>query len=248
MIPKNSFPEQNSQSAPDFAVIFDMDGVIVDSNPYHKIALRQFCRKHGRELSDEELKTRIFGRTNRDWLTEFFHGKLSEQQFREFEEEKESLFREIILPHIRPVKGLIPFLEKLRSQGVVRAVATSAPRTNVEFTLNHTATGKYFSTIIYGDMVQHSKPHPEIYLKTARAIGFEPGNCIVIEDSLSGIEAAQKAGCRVIGITTTHTGEELAHTDRVIDHFEDIRISEFGAILLKPPKLKPPEGFKPSGG
>lgn len=211
-------------SALDIAVIFDMDGVIVDSNPYHKTALRQFCEKHGYFLSDEELKTRVFGRTNRDWLMTLFNGKITDQQLKEFEEEKESLFRKIITPHIRPVKGLIAFLDRLEEQGIVRAIATSAPRANVEFTLHHTGAGRYFSTIIYGDMVENSKPHPEIYLKTADVIHYPAERCVVIEDSLSGVESALKAGCRVIGITTTHTREELEATDLVIDDFEQLTV------------------------
>ena len=212
-------------SVPAFAVIFDMDGVIVDSNPYHKIALRQFCEKHGYHLSDEELKSRIFGRTNKDWLMSLFDGKVTDQQIKDFEDEKESLFREIFSPHIKPVEGLIPFLEMLETRKIPRAVATSAPPANVRFTLEKTGTQKFFQVVVDGDMVENSKPHPEIYLKTIAAIHFPPERCIVIEDSLSGITAGHKAGCKVIGITTTHTREEMADTDLVIDDFVNLNIN-----------------------
>lgn len=208
------------------AVIFDMDGVIVDSNPYHKIALRQFCEKHGYHLSDEELKSRIFGRTNKDWLMNLFNEKVTSQQIKEFEEEKESLFRKIIAPHIQPMKGLIPFLETLEKQKIPRAVATSAPPTNVQFTLEKTGTKKYFQVVVDGDMVENSKPHPEIYLKTIAAIHFPAEKCIVVEDSLSGITAGRAAGCKVIGITTTHTREELSATDLVIDDFDQLTFDD----------------------
>jgi len=211
---------------PPFAIIFDMDGVIVDSNPYHKIALKQFCEKHGYHLSDEELKSRIFGRTNKDWLMSLFDGIVTSSQIKEFEDEKESLFRAIITPHIKPVKGLISFLEMLELRGIPRAVATSAPPANVRFTLEKTETQKYFQVVVDGDMVENSKPHPEIYLKTIAAIHFPPERCIVIEDSLSGITAGRQAGCKVIGITTTHTREELDDTDLIIDHFNDLTIDD----------------------
>lgn len=211
-------------SAP-FAVIFDMDGVIVDSNPYHKIALQQFCEKHGYHLSDDELRNRVFGRTNKDWLMSLFNGKVTAQQIKEFEEEKESLFREIIAPHIQPVKGLISFLETLEEQKIPRAVATSAPPANVQFTLEKTGTQRFFQVVINGDAVENSKPHPEIYLKTAAAIHYPPQKCVIIEDSLSGIEAGRQAGCRVIGITTTHSHSELQPvTDLVIDDFDQLRL------------------------
>jgi HAD superfamily hydrolase (TIGR01509 family) len=207
---------------PTFAVIFDMDGVIVDSNPYHKIALKQFCEKHSYHLSDAELKSRIFGRTNKDWLMSLFNGKLTDKQVKEFEDEKESLFREIFAQHIKPVEGLISFLEMLKARQIPRAVATSAPPANVQFTLEKTGTQKFFQVVVDGDAVENSKPHPEIYLKTIAAIHFLPERCIVIEDSLSGITAGRQAGCKVIGITTTHTREEMRETDLVIDDFNDL--------------------------
>jgi beta-phosphoglucomutase len=217
--------------APLFAIIFDMDGVIVDSNPYHKIAFKRFFEKHGFKLSDEELKSRIFGRTNKEWLMSLFDGKVTDQQIKDFESEKESLFREIFSPHIKPVKGLISFLEMLEARKIPIAVATSAPPANVQFTLEKTGTQKFFQVVINGDTVENSKPHPEIYLKTIAAIRYPPQRCIVIEDSISGITAGHQAGCKVIGITTTHTREELADTDLVIDNFERLTIDDLVSLF-----------------
>jgi HAD superfamily hydrolase (TIGR01509 family) len=107
----------------------------------------------------------------------------------------------------------------MEEQSIPRAIATSAPRENVDFTLRHTATKKFFSTILDESFVTHGKPDPEIYLKTAAAIGFKPEQCIVLEDSLSGVKSGKAAGCKVIGITTTHTREELTETDLIIDNF-----------------------------
>lgn len=200
-------------------VIFDMDGVIVDSNPYHKISLKEFVSRYDYELTDDQLLKRVYGRTNRDWLTELF-GELPEEQLREYAEEKEALFRKLFADDIRPVKGLVKFLDLLNENKILRAIGTSAPRSNVHFTLDKTNTVRYFPTILYDAFVTHSKPHPEIYLKAAEALGLPNNQCIVIEDSLSGVEAGQRAGSKVIGITTTHTREELSHCDLVIDDFE----------------------------
>jgi beta-phosphoglucomutase len=208
----------------DFAVIFDMDGVMVNSNPHHKIALTQFCLKHGYFLTEEEMKQKIFGRTNKDWLSKLF-GRLEEEQWKRYEAEKESLFREIFAPHIKPVDGLINFLDLLDENKITKAIATSAPTENVDFTLEKTGTAKYFETIIDGNSVNHSKPHPEIYLKTAEAINYLPKRCVVIEDSLSGVKSAQKAGCKVIGITTTHTAEEFNDVNFVINDFYELDIN-----------------------
>jgi beta-phosphoglucomutase len=213
-----------------FGVIFDMDGVIVDSNPYHKIALKDFCSSHGYELSDEQLLKRIYGRTNRDWLTELF-GKLPEDQLAEYAEEKESLYRKLFNDDIKPVKGLIKFLDLLDAHKILRAIGTSAPRTNVDFTLTKTNTVKYFPTILNDTFVTHSKPNPEIYLKSAEALGLPNSQCIVIEDSLSGVEAGQRAGSKVVGITTTHSREELKHCDLVIDDFEGLGIEALEGLV-----------------
>ena len=200
------------------AFLFDMDGVIVDSNPFHKVALRQFCKKYGHDLSEEQLREKIYGRTNKDWIPNIF-GKLEPGQLKKYADEKEGLFRKLYENDIKPVEGLISFLEKMEQQNIARAIATSAPRANVDFTLEKTGIGRFFDTILDEAFVTRGKPDPEIYLKTAAALGFKPENCIVLEDSLSGVESARSAGCKVIGITTTHSKEELQNTDLAIDNF-----------------------------
>jgi HAD superfamily hydrolase (TIGR01509 family) len=214
------------------AFIFDMDGVIVDSNPFHKIALKQFCKKYGHDLSEEQLKEKIYGRTNKDWLVNVF-GKLDEKKLREYADEKEALFRELYKNDVKPVDGLIEFLKKLDAQNIPRAIATSAPRANVDFTLSKTHTEKYFPIILDESFVSKGKPDPEIYLKTAAALKYSPEKCIVFEDSLSGVKAGKSAGCKVVGITTTHSREELNETDWNIDNFIGLDPRELGEKLFK---------------
>lgn len=211
-------------------VIFDMDGVIVDSNPYHKIALKEFCSGHGYELTDDQLLKKIYGRTNREWLTALF-GKLPEDELLAYTEEKEQLYRKLFNDDIKPLKGLIKFLDLLDEHKILRAIGTSAPRSNVDFTLNKTDTANYFPTILNDTFVTHSKPHPEIYLKAAMALGLPNSHCIVIEDSLSGVEAGQKSGSKVVGVTTTHSREELAHCELVIDDFEGLTIEMLEQLI-----------------
>lgn len=200
------------------AFIFDMDGVLVDSNPTHKIALNQFCKKHGYDLSEKDLREKIYGRTNRDWLLNLF-GKLDEATIRAYAEEKEALFRELYTD-IKPLEGLHAFLEKVEAAGIPKAIATSAPRANVDFTITRTHIAHFFPVILDDSFVTVGKPDPQIYLKSAAALGFPPGQCVVFEDSLAGVTAGKRAGCKVVGLTTTHTGEELTETDMNIDNFE----------------------------
>jgi len=213
-----------------FAILFDMDGVIIDSNPFHKIALKQFCQQHGHDLTDEELRLKIYGRTNKDWIPNLF-GALAPQLVAQYGEEKEAMFREIYKHDIKPVDGLIEFLDELDRNSIPRAIATSAPRSNVDFTLKYTGTGKYFETILDEAFVMRGKPDPEIYLKAARALGFKPQDCIVIEDSLSGVQAGKAAGCKVVAITTTHTPEELSITDLIISDFKTLRPTDLERLF-----------------
>jgi beta-phosphoglucomutase len=216
----------------DLAIIFDMDGVIVDTNTFHKIAIQQFCKKYGFELTEEQLRTSVYGRTNKDWITTLF-GTLTEEQLHQYADEKEQLFREMYAPHIKPVKGLKGFLEKLVDATIPRAIATSAPLANVDFVLEKTMLRKYFDIILDERMVTYGKPNPEIYLKTAQALGLPNENCIVIEDSLSGITAGINSGSKVIGVTTTHTRDELTEANVVINDFDELSLSDLTDILQK---------------
>ena len=202
------------------AFIFDMDGVLVDSNPTHKIALQQFCEKHGYKLTEQELREKIYGRTNRDWLSNLFQN-LSEETIKQYAEEKEALFRELY-HDIKPLNGLIDFLRKMDGYKIPRAIATSAPRANVDFTLSRTGIGPSFTTILDDSFVTRGKPDPEIYLKSVQALKMRASDCVVFEDSLSGVKAGKAAGCKVVGLTTTHSREELSEADLSIDNFVNL--------------------------
>jgi beta-phosphoglucomutase len=204
------------------AFIFDMDGVIIHSNPFHKIALHQFCEKYGYHLTEEQLRNKIYGRTNKQWITNLFERDISPAEMHQLAEEKEGIFRELYKNDIKALNGLEIFLKKMDEQKIPRAIGTSAPRSNVDFTLSKTNLESYFPTILDDTFVENGKPHPEIYIKCAAALGFAPAHCVVFEDSLSGVEAGKASGAKVVGVATTHTHEELAGTDFVIDDFQNL--------------------------
>lgn len=212
-----------------FAVLFDMDGVLIDSNPFHKTALQQFCRKHGHDLSEEELRQRIYGRTNKDWISNLF-GNIDNDLLRQYADEKEALFRELYKNNVRPLEGLVTFLDLLKANGIPVAIATSAPRANVDFTLHYTGIGKYFETILDESFVSKGKPDPDIYLKTAAALGYPAEKCVVMEDSLSGIASGQAAGAKVIALATTHHPDELTHASLVIRDFTELNLQQLSAV------------------
>jgi len=208
-----------------FAFVFDMDGVIVDTNPHHKIALREFAEKYGYSLSEDDLIKKIYGRTNKEWIPNLFERKLSPEEVANYGEEKEQMFRDLYEKDIVEVKGLTNFLEEAKRLDIKMAIGTSAPRSNVDFVLQHTGIAKYFSVILDESHVTHGKPNPEIYINCAVALNYPTAQCIVFEDSLSGVAAGSAAGNPVVGVATTHTAEELG-TKIVIRDFTEITPSQ----------------------
>jgi len=158
-------------------------------------------------------------------------GDIPESRVREFANEKEVLFRDLYKNHIKLITGLHPFLQELHEHLIPMAIATSAPADNVSFTFDHTGIEKYFEVILDESAIINGKPDPEIYLRTADRLGYAPENCIVIEDSLSGVESARRAGCKVVGITTTHESGDFNHTVRTIGDFTQLRIEDLYEIM-----------------
>ena len=170
------------------AVLFDMDGVIVDSNPYHKLAFKAFLKRYDVFLTDEELKTFVYGRTNQEIMRFIFKDNFMPEQSEVWADEKETIFRELY-EEVIPVKGLESFLQMLKAYNVKTAVGTSAPKLNLDFILDKINLRQYFDALLHSADVQFGKPNPEIYLKAASQLNMAPQNCIVIEDSLPGVKA-----------------------------------------------------------
>ena len=184
------------------ALIFDMDGVIVDSNPLHREAWTAFNRRYGLETTGAMLD-RMYGRRNDQIVRDFF-GDLPEGEVAARGAAKEEIYREMLASRIEEtlVPGLRPFLDRFR--GVPMALATNAEPENVDFVLDRAGLRPYFRVVVDGHQVSHPKPHPEIYLRAADLLEIAPPNCIVLEDSHAGIAAARSAGMQVIGMRTTH--------------------------------------------
>ncbi len=199
------------------AVIFDMDGVIVQNDFYHCKAWERFCRENGIRIEFEEVKN-WFGNINRTILQKLFNNKLSEEEIEIMSFRKEEIYREIYANDISPVTGLIDFLTELKTNRIPLAIATSAPRENVDFVMDKTGIRNFFTVIIDSTDLTNGKPFPEIYLKTAQALNIDPSRCLVIEDSFNGIESGKRAGMKVIGLATTHKKEDL---DSIVLNFKN---------------------------
>lgn len=210
-------------------LIFDMDGVIVDNNKYHFLAWKKVGEKYDIEISPEYYKNQMNGRTIRELVRTVFKG-IPEKEADRLGELKEATYRELYKDLITPNKGIIDLLNLAKAEGIPMVVGTSAPLVNVEFTIDRLNLRDYFVDILDERAVKNGKPHPEIYLKCADAIGRDPGNCIVFEDAVSGITAGKAAGAKVVGIATSHSRDEL-DADLVIDHFEGFGLQQIRAVL-----------------
>jgi HAD superfamily hydrolase (TIGR01509 family) len=196
-------------------MIFDMDGVLVDSNPLHREVWASYTRRHGIEAGDE-LERLMYGRHNDEIVRGLFGPGLEEADVQRHGAAKEALFRESAAGSLEGalVPGVREFLE--RHAGSPMAVASNAEAANVDFVLDGAGLRRYFRVVMSGGEVRNPKPHPEVYLRTADLMEVAPVNCIVFEDSEPGVEAARAAGMRTLGVTTTHPelpGVELAIAD-----------------------------------
>jgi beta-phosphoglucomutase len=224
--PSNSCRSNSSNIAPGLALIFDLDGVVVDSMPVHEIAWRQYLESLG--IRDEDLLARMHGRRNDDIVLDFLGPAADQQSVREHGSAKERLYRELMRDRLQDhmVPGVRRFLEQTAQKRDPAAqksnpaaqksnpaaqksnmdtplgLASNAERPNIDFVLDGADLRSYFQVIVDGSQVEFPKPAPDIYLLAARELGIEPRNCIVFEDSPVGIAAARAAGARVVGLLT----------------------------------------------
>lgn len=202
------------------AVIFDMDGVLVDSGACHREAWKALLSELG--ISPEPDFWRLtIGRPSHEAVCVLLGRELPETEARELSRRKQQHYLRIATNGLPAVPGAVQFVESLIRERVPRAVATSARRTDVDHMLGALGLLDRFDAIVTAEMVRRGKPDPEVYLLAAQAVGVEPQGCVVFEDSLVGVRAARGAGMRVIGLATSHTEEELleAGAERAIPHF-----------------------------
>ncbi len=206
----------------EIAVIFDMDGVICHTNPYHSLAFREFFATRNLAPTNEDFAAHMFGKSNSYILSHFLKRPIAGEELLQMEEEKESLFRKIYAPHIDPIAGIIAFIANLKSNGVKLGVATSAPYANLDLILNKVPIRQEMGSIMASEDVKKHKPDPEVYLTSAINLGVSPEQCLVFEDSYSGVSAALNAGMRVAGVLTSHTPEELPACNLYINDYTDL--------------------------
>lgn len=204
-----------------------MDGVLVDSMPYHVRAWEVYLERLGRDA--RELNERMHGKHNDELLREVFGAELREEDVKRMGAEKEALYRELIAAELEGalIAGARRFLTA--QAGRAKAVASNAEAANVNFVLDGAGLREHFRLALSGDDVKRGKPDPEIYLRAAAGLGLEAGECLVFEDSQTGIDAARAAGMRVVAINSHRT--RLVGQAFEVFHFDDPELERWLAEL-----------------
>ena len=207
------------------AVIFDMDGVIVDTEPGYLAAVNRFLKRFGKSI-DSKFNEQFFGGSAYDmWAVTKKHVGLDhltvEECMKGMEEEREKMIRQ---EGYRAIPGTIPLIQDLYDRGIPLAVASSSSLSEIEKVTKYLNVRKYFAKIVSGiDECEHAKPFPDVFLKVARKLDVKPENCLVIEDSSNGALAAKRAGMRVIGFRNQECGNQaLESADYVVTTIEDV--------------------------
>ena len=212
-------------------IIFDLDGVLIDSHPAHMRAWKLFLSSLGREVSDEELEVVFEGQKREDILRHFL-GELTEHQVRIYGAQKEALFRNSV-PEIKITAGLPEFLQQTATAGLAMALASSGSRARVEYLVKELGFRDYFQAIVTGDDVTTGKPDPAIFNLTSKRMGVNSREILVCEDAVNGVQAAKLAGMKCLAIAANGRGPilERAGADKIVSDFSAVTLEELKELF-----------------
>jgi HAD superfamily hydrolase (TIGR01509 family) len=207
-------------------VIFDMDGVLIDSHPVHRQAWRRFLATVGKEVREEDLDFILEGRRREDIL-HYFLGDLPSTTMAEYGQRKDHFFHESF-KDIKPTPGILAFIDSLESAGIVLGLATSASSYRTHKTLRMLGMESRFMAVVSGDDVAAGKPDPGVYTLASERMNLPPEDLLVLEDAPCGVRAAKSAGMRCIGISSNGRAEALrqAGADFVIPGFAELSLAK----------------------
>lgn len=212
------------------AVIWDMDGVIADTAPYHLKAWQEAFHKRGVKFTEEDFK-RNFGQRNDTIIQSTLGQGTPQSEVEAIITEKESDFRKSVRHKVKPLPGAINLIKSLSEHGFKVALASSAPAANIQLITASLGIKGFFQAIITGTDVTEGKPSPQGFLLAAQRLGVEPENCIVIEDAVAGVAAAKRAGMHCLAVTNTHPRASLSEADIIVDSLETVNVYDLERLV-----------------
>ena len=207
------------------ALLWDLDGVVVDSGRYHYEAYRELLSKLGRDLDQDAFRD-FFGRRNDDIIGSLF-GDLSAEQISILSAEKEEIFRSKIADRTEALPGALALMRRMNASGKRQAIVSSTPRVNIQLILDSLGVRPLMQAIVGEEDVSVGKPDPQGFLLGAKLLETQPAECLVLEDAPAGVTAAKRAGIPCIAVATTQHPDSLADADLVVGSLEDPNIQEF---------------------
>jgi len=225
------------RDTPVHAVIFDMDGTMIDSMGHHRQSWIDFAAHHDLDIEIDDLMRRTTGRTGAECMSELFGRAVPPEEAWTLVQHKERLYRERFAPEFREVAGFRAFYRHVVASGLRAGVGTAGDAANIAFAMHHLALHTPPHAIVGGDEGLPGKPEPAIFLEVARRMGAAPADCIVFEDAPLGIEAARRAGMSAVAVCTTHRANELAgpHVLAAIEHYDGLPRAAWFRQLLETP-------------
>jgi beta-phosphoglucomutase len=217
---------------PDLAVIFDMDGVLVDSFDAHFQSWRRLYGEMGIEYTETAFAA-DFGRTGRDILHRTLHKELTDAEFREIDGRKEGFYREIIRQKFPAIDGAEDLIDALADDGFRLAIGSSGPPENVQLVLEKLRNGSRISATVNGFDVTRGKPDPQVFQLATERLGVPPARCAVVEDAIHGIEAAKRAGVVAIALTGTAERAQFTKADLVVDSLRELSPAKIRTLIAQ---------------
>lgn len=215
------------------AILWDMDGVLADTGDAHYDAWRRLFEERGETITRAQFDA-TFGMANGQILQSWLGADTPREVLDKLGARKEALFRQGVAHGAGLLPGVLEWLAWGRRQGYRQVVASSGEMANIVAVVNALHIGNYFEALVSGAFLPCSKPDPAVFLYAAAAVGARPEDCLVIEDGVVGVEAAQRAGMHCLALTTTHPREKLAHADRVVDSLLELDEAALVALWERP--------------
>lgn len=214
-------------------ILFDWDGVIIDSSRQHEASWERLAREEGRVLPEGHFKTG-FGKKNEWIIPQLLNWASEPAEVRRLSLRKEAAYREIVVESgLNALPGVRVFLERLRDAGVPNCIGSSTHRENITTLLGVLGFEGLFGGMVTSEDVAHGKPHPDVFLKAAAKTGVAPERCVVFEDALAGIEAGHVGGMKVVGVATTHPETELTgKVHRVVHRLDELTVADLRALVF----------------
>jgi beta-phosphoglucomutase family hydrolase len=207
------------------AVIWDMDGVIADSGPYHLAAWQEIFGRRGVKFTAGDFQ-HSFGLRNDNIIRNTLGKEITQDEVETIAVEKEETFRRLAGGRIKPLPGALRLLKLLKKEGFRMAIASSTPAENIELVTGSLGIADYFRVIVNGHDVTEGKPDPRVFLLAAQRLGVKPEHCLVIEDAMAGVAAAKKAGMACLAVTNTHSRQKLKEADLIVDTLEKVTLKD----------------------